>query len=179
MPPPRSPPPGHAPSASRSTTDAQDSRLPGPRLLTLGGPQPPCSPCPLSALSPQVSMADPPARLCAHFCPVSAAGPGPTAPQPHSPTCTVASPPLEARRDCSGVWAPQALSYPMPAARPPSLSLQDPAPAPPRLGTAEQLCPREPGSCGRRCARRSPEAPGAGVPACSSSGGRQCGPLTA
>lgn len=168
MPPPRSPPPGHAPSASRSITDAQDSRLPGPRPLTLGGPQPPCSLHPLSALSPQVSMADPPARLCAYFCPVSShprppgsecnllsLPGGPVAPPrlccwawAHSSTRPVVPPPLQARRDCSGVWAPQGPSYPMPVVRPPSLSLQDPAPAPPWLGTAERLCPWEPGSWG-------------------------------
>lgn len=162
------PSPWTRPSASRSTTDAQDSCLPGPHPLTLGGPQPPCSPRPLSALSPQVSTADPPAGLHAHFCPVSphpkpprseysrlSLPEGPVAPPrlccwawAHSSTRTVALPPLEARRDCSRAWAPQGPSYPMPAARPPSLSPQDPAPALTCLGTVERLRPWEPGSWG-------------------------------
>lgn len=162
------PSPWTRPSASRSTTDAQDSCLPGPHPFTLGGPQPPCSPRPLSALSPQVSTADPPAGLHAHFCLVFphpkpprseysrlSLPEGPVAPPrlccwawAHSSTRTVAPPPLEACRDCSRAWAPQGPSYPMPVARPPSLSLQDPAPALPRLGTAERLRPWEPGSWG-------------------------------
>lgn len=143
---PCSPPPGHTPSASRSTTDAQDSCLLGPRLLLLGGPQPPCCPCPLSALSSWVSTAAPPVRLHAHFCPVSphpkphgsecsrlllpegtvalpvsAAGP-----RAHRSTHTVVPPPLKAHWDDSGACdclrdlGSQGLSCPPPAARPPS-----------------------------------------------------------